>query len=249
MALPPPAEAPEMTGHAVIACDVFAEELRLLGGEHPPWRVLELLEMGLHDRPDELRREIQNTIHRLENDPCVGTVLLLYGLCGNGLVGVRPGRARLVLPRAHDCISILLGGCEQHSKVLAGEPGTYFYSPGWIREKRVPGPDREAHLRKHYGERFGDDPEIIEDLLEADREAFSHHNRAAYVDLFPNDEAEAYSRACAHCMGWRFERLRGDPALLRGLFAKEWDPARYLLVEPGQAITLAHDGTLVQARP
>ena len=27
---------------------------------------------------------------------------------------------------------------------------TYFFSPGWIRGRRVPGPDREDHLRSFY---------------------------------------------------------------------------------------------------
>lgn len=246
--MPEPAVS-KATNRALIACDVFEEELRQIGGEAPPWAALELLEMGLHDYPDALRREIQRTVERLESDPRIEAILLLFGLCGNGLLGVQAGRVPLVLPRAHDCISILLGGEARHQAVLKSEPGTYFYSPGWIRGKRVPGPDREAYLRELYAERYGNDADRMEDLLEADRETFAHHNRAAYVDVFPNAEAEAYGRTCARCMGWRFERLQGDPAFLRALFADEWDPERFLIVPPGEQIALAHDGSVVRAIP
>ena len=110
-------------------------------------------------------------------------IVLAYGRCGNGLLGVRAGRVPLILPQAHDCISILLGGKERHDALLRENPGTYFYSPGWVRERRVPGPDREAYLRELYHERFEDDPEMIDDLVEADQEMFAHHNCAAYVSV------------------------------------------------------------------
>ena len=37
-------------------------------------------------------------------------ILLGYGLCGNGLDGLSARHTRLVLPRAHDCIGLLMGG-------------------------------------------------------------------------------------------------------------------------------------------
>jgi hypothetical protein len=84
---------------AILACDVFADELRGLevSSERIVW-----LEMGLHDRPDLLRLEIQKNIGQIENDPAIETILLVYGLCGNGLAGIRAGRCHLVLPRAHE---------------------------------------------------------------------------------------------------------------------------------------------------
>jgi hypothetical protein len=80
------------------------------------------------------------------------------------LIGVKADQCPLVIPRAHDCISILLGSPEIHQDVLKKNPGTYFYSPGWVRGRRVPGPDRDAHLRELYSERYPDDEDMVSQL-------------------------------------------------------------------------------------
>ena len=157
--------------------------------------------MGLHDHPDTLRQEIQNQIAQIETDPAVEQIIMIYGMCGGELIGVEAQRCPLIIPRAHDCISLLLGSAERHQTVLRQNPATYFYSPGWIRGKRVPGPDRETYLRELYGQRYPDDPEIIEDLIEADQETFAHHNTAAYVDLTDNSTARTY------CQSWHSTRV------------------------------------------
>jgi hypothetical protein len=231
--------------YALIACDVFQEELTALGGATPPWHSIEYLEMGLHDQPDELRRQIQALITRVEADPAVATIVLAYGLCGNGLLGIEAGRCPIILPRAHDCISVLLGGIEPHSALLKENPGTYFYSPGWVRAKRVPGPHREAYVREMYRERYADDPEMIDDLVEADADAFAHHNCAAYVDLTDNQKAENYCQDCARHLDWQFKRLEGDPSMLQDLLAENWDDARYLNVPPGHSIAMGEGSRLI----
>lgn len=232
------------TTYALIACDVFEEELAALGGENPPWQRIDYLEMGLHDRPDDLRRQIQARIARIEEDAQIDTILLAYGLCGNGLLGIRAGRCPLILPRADDCISILLGGPEPHNKVLQANPGTYFYSPGWVRAKRVPGPDRADYVRELYADRYPDDPEMVEELIEMDAETFTHHNCAAYVDLTENQKAENYCQDCARHLDWEFKRLKGDPVLLRDLLQGDWDESRYLTVPPGAEIRMGTNSQL-----
>ena len=230
---------------ALLACDVFTTEIAKLRDETAAtigpvvW-----LEMGLHDHPDELRAAIQSALATLEEEPATETILLAYGLCGNGLLGVRAGRCQLVLPRAHDCISVFLGSPAAHEAVLKAEPGTYFYSPGWIRGRRVPGPDREAYLRACYAPRYPDDPEVVDDLIEADREIFAQHGCAAYVDLTNDSDAESYCQDCARHLGWKYRRLPGDPTLLRDLLTGPWDAARFLVVPPGHAVAQSPGGAL-----
>lgn len=192
--------------------------------------------MGLHDQPDVLRKEVQATVNGLEANPEIETVLLFYGVCGNGLIGVKSRRCRMVLPRAHDCISVLLGSPDVHESVLKKNPGTYFYSPGWVRGRRVPGPDRDAYLREYFGNKYPDDEDLVEDLLEADQETFLHHNCAAYVEVTDNREAESYCKNCAASLGWEYRRLKGDASLLKDLLAGNWDPLRFLVTAPGTPI-------------
>ena len=41
----------------------------------------------------------------------------------------------LVIPRAHDCITLFLGSKERYTKRFEESPGTYYYSSGWIERK------------------------------------------------------------------------------------------------------------------
>tara|TARA_B110000037_G_scaffold57095_1_gene69639 strand:- start:552 stop:1274 length:723 start_codon:yes stop_codon:yes gene_type:complete len=227
--------------YSVLACDVFEEELESLGGSNPPWNSIHYLEMGLHDQPDLLRKSISLALQKLEKDSAIQTIVLAYGLCGTGLVGISAGRCQLTIPRAHDCVSILLGSAKRHEQVLQVNPGTYFYSPGWVRGKRVPGPDRETKLRSFYAQRYGEDEELLHDLIEADRESFAHHNCAAYVDLTQNSEAENYCKNCAQSLGWEYRKIEGDARLLHDLLYGPWDDERFLIVKPGRSIALSGD--------
>lgn len=241
--MPSPSEAPPAP-YALVACDVLADEIALLAGEHPPWTALRWLEMGLHDRPDDLRRCIQETLTELATRHEITHAVLAYGRCGDGLLGVRAEEIELILPRADDCIALLLGDEKKRAELLRREPGCYFYSPGWIRGRRVPGPDREAYLREHYARRFADDPEMVDELLDADREAFAAYHTAAWLDLTGNAEGEAYCRRCAAERGWKFRALETDDAFLRALLWGPWDDERFLTVTPGNAIGVDRDGAL-----
>lgn len=227
--------------YAIIACDVFRDELEAIGGENPSCLAVRYLEMELHDRPDTLRKQIQNTIAEFETTySTLEAIVLVYGLCGNGLLGVRTHRCALVLPQAHDCISVFMGGAQAHCDFLKQHPATYFYSPGWIRKKRVPGPDRENYLRKLYGERYPDDPEMIEELIEIDAEAFAHHNTAAYISLLENPEAKRYCQSCAKTMNWQFREVASDASLLKALLLGNWQHEQVLTIPANHQIALCH---------
>lgn len=230
-------------GRAVLACDVFADEVaRLQKDAGVCLHSVTWLEMGLHDHPPRLRQAVQEAIAGIEADASVETILLAYGLCGQGLLGVRAGRCPLVLPRAADCVAVLLGGDARREALLKDNPHTYFYTPGWVRGKRVPGPDREAHVRAQYQERY--DEETVADLVEADREGFLPYRAACYVDITDDAEAAAYSRRCAECLGWEFREVSGDPGMLRALLAEAWDDKDFLVVPPGKCIAMGPNLTL-----
>lgn len=205
--------------------------------------------MGLHDHPAGLRGRLADAIAEAEADLRVEAVVLVYGLCGLALVDLKPQRCLLVVPRAHDCITLFLGSKERYAAWMQSQPGTYWYAPGWNRERRVPGPDREAHLRAKYAGKF--EPEDIDALVAMDRESFAHHNHAAYVDHgLPGDgDHRRYAEQCADSLGWRFAPQAGDPRLLRDLLHGPWDAERFLVVEPGHRIAFSADTAIVKTVP
>ena len=59
-------------------------------------------------------------------------ILLGYALCSNGLVGLAARSIPLVVPRAHDCITLFLGSKERYLEYFYAHPGVYFKTSGWI---------------------------------------------------------------------------------------------------------------------
>lgn len=234
---------------AVVACRVLEDEVRRFSAGLPHLVSCEFLEMGLHDRPTTLRELLQGAIDRIEADARIDTIVLVYGVCGMATVGLTARRCRLVLPRAHDCITLFLGSKDRFAALTKADPGRYWYSPGWNRERRVPGPEREAQMRAEYTQKF--DAEQAEELLAAERETFAQHASANYVDLgLPGNEADrAYAEKCAQWLGWPCQTHAGDATLLKDLLAGRWDADRFLVVPPRHAIKFNSDDSIVGAAP
>jgi len=224
---------------ALLTCDVFREELEAME-DLPSFIQLVWLPMGLHDRPAELRERAQQELNRLDEDPAVEEILMLYGLCGGGITNIRTRHTDLIIPRAHDCIALLLGSNQRHQAIQKHNPGTYFYAPGWIRERRVPGPDREAWFRKQFGEKY-DDEEMIEELIEVDQESFAHYNTALFIQTAAAKEEEAYCQSCADHLGWSFQVEKADPEWLRSFFHGPYPEELFVRLTPGQTLELSAD--------
>lgn len=246
MAPPRPFPPPSL---ALIACRAVAAEVGHLARDATHVVRREFLELEWHDRPAELHRQLAAAVARAEADARINAIALAYGLCGRALVGLAPRRCRVVVPRAHDCVTLLLGSKERYAARMESEPGTYWFSPGWARGGRSAGPDREAALRRDYAERFTS--EQIEALLEFEREGLAQHQHGAYVDHgLPGDEACRARAACdARALGWSFDAQAGDASLLRDLILGPWDEERFLVVAPGEQIAQAVDERILQARP
>ena len=85
--------------------------------------------------PVKMRDALQAIIDRITAD--TETIILGYGLCSMGVIGLRARHSRLVIPRRDDCIAILLGSRSAYLKEFEREPGTYFYQKaGSMRASR-----------------------------------------------------------------------------------------------------------------
>ncbi len=232
---------------AVIACDVLEDETRHFARALPHVRELIMLPQGLHKEPTRLQRELQTAIDRAEALPHIEAIALVYGLCSRGVENLRHARCPLVLARAHDCVTLFLGSKERYAAYVLEHPGTYWYTPGWIKTGTQPGPDRAAYQRAAYAGKF--DADDIEYLVEMDREGLANYSRATYVDLGVGDTARdiAYTRRCADCLGWSFDEVNGDASLLHDLLAGPWDESRFLVVPPHHLIRLTAADTVVEA--
>ena len=82
---------------------------------------------SLHNAPDRLREALQEVLGSITD---LDQVLLGYGNCGNGLVGIKCPGAAMVIPRFGDCIDMLLNDNSALDEIRSN---TYFLTKGWLR--------------------------------------------------------------------------------------------------------------------
>jgi len=234
---------------ALLACSVFEREIALYARDATHIVTTQFFEMGLHDRPDRMRAVLQEQLEVVDARADIDWVVLAYGLCGRGTVGLSPRQHRLVLPRAHDCVTVFLGSKEAYAQHQCACPSCYYYTPGWNRGRRVPGPERLEALRTELGRKF--DADDVEYLLASEKEQWARHDTVTYLDLGTDDaESEAdYARRCATWLGWQFERRQGDPSLLRDLLWANWDDDRFQVIAPGRQLGHAPDDRVMRSEP
>ncbi len=206
----------------VLACKVFAPEIRYLGV--PEDRVT-FLDQGLHITPKRLRRELAAGLADLEQDRDTQRVVVLYGYCGGGLEGLTSRRVELAVPLAHDCIPLILGG----NNHLLGQPGVFYLSPGWIDYGRTPLTEYQEIARR-WGE---------EDALWVSRRIMKGYHRAALITN-PGARKERYleyTREMARIYDMSLLEVPGDPGWLKRLLKCKAGPG-VLILPPGRAIEL-----------
>ena len=219
---------------AVITCAVLEPEIAHFATGLSHIARVEVLEQGLHTQPDKLRAELQEAIYRIETETDADVIVLGYGLCSRGTEGVRAKRCRIVIARAHDCITLLLGDKGRYARYVAERPGTYWYSPGWNKHTPMPGKERYEELYRQYVEQYGEDNAQF--LMDTEQNWYKTYSNAAFVDLGVGDiEKEwQYTQQCAAWLGWRCDYQCGDPALLKDLMTGPWDDRRFLVLAPGK---------------
>jgi hypothetical protein len=229
----------------VISCHVLWRELCFYASNSTNVFTFQFLEQGLHNTPEVLRQTVQDAVDAVPEG--YDAVLLGYGLCSNGLMGIEARNVPLVVMRAHDCITFLLGSRQRYREYFDSHPGTYWYSPGWIDSSLMPGVDRHNKVREQYVEQYGEDN--ADYLMEMEQGWLKAYSNCAYVDLgFGDTERyKDYTKQCAEWLGWKYESLEGDPDLMIRFVEGRWEGDDFLVVKPGQRIAPSHDELVLGA--
>jgi hypothetical protein len=206
---------------------------------------------------------LQEIVDRQENAG-YDAIVLGYGLCGLGLVGLMARTVPLVIPCAHDCITFFMGSKERYLEYFYAHPGVYFKTSGWI--ERADGSPQSAGAGKvgaccyddsssknysydelvaKYGE---EDAREIYDILTG---AAVHYNQLTYIDMGvgPSAVFEKIVIADAASNGWKYERIRGDMSLMQRLVDGPWDDGAFLVLKPGFRIDPSYDLSVITAKP
>lgn len=240
-----------------IACDVVARPVYLCAARSPHVVDVRLFERGLHNEPKDLRSRLQQAID--DAPASAEAVVLGYGLCGGATAGIVARDRPVVLPRAHDCITLFLGARERYLDEMAG-PATYWYVADQLERNDgyragvgglAIGSDTDAQVEATHAEyvaKYGEDnADYLMEVLGGWR---AHYGRAAFVAMGVADESgpEREARDEAVRRGWAFERIEGSLVLLRRLIDGDWGED-VLVLQPGERLAMSYDEEVVKAVP
>ena len=242
-----------------LTCEVLARSVYLCAARSPHIVDVRLNRRGLHDDPPNLRAILQAELDTI--GPPYDAVVLAYGLCGGATAGLRAGSIPLVVPRAHDCITLFLGDRARYQAEFVENPGTFWYVQDYLERTDEGSPfggvgavsDAAARkMHEEYVAKYGEDNAAY--LMEMMGAWRAHYDRAAFVDMgLATPEvgaaAEARARADADRHGWRFERLAGELLLVKQLIDGAWDAADHLVIQPGERLAMSYDEDVIRAEP
>ncbi len=202
----------------LICCKTMMEEIENMKPEDLP---VEYMEYALHQTPDKLREELQR---RIDEEKEAETLVFVYGLCSRGLDGLKSGDKTLVIPRVHDCISLLLGSRDKYSEEFEENPGTYFLSKGWIDQEADPYQEYQRY-REQYGE---------ENAQYIINESYKNYKRVAFIETnLPGlEEYEEYALKVADFLGADYEKMSGEKNFFEKTVSCDWDK-NFVIVPPG----------------
>lgn len=226
-----------MKSYKFIACKVFQREAYFCAARSGNIIDIVFMRQGLHDTPDLLRQEVQEELKKTtdQSGNTYDAILLGYGLCSNGIVGLCAD-VPIVVPRGHDCITILLGSKEKYNEYFYSHPGIYWFSPGWIDTSPMPGKEKYEKTLAEYRAKYGEDN--AEYLMEMEQNWMKEYSLAAYVDwgLRDNSTYKQYTKDAADYLNWKYDEIKGDPSLMQRMVDGEWNEKEFLVVKPGSKI-------------
>ena len=236
----------------LISCNVFEREVCWCVARTPHLIDPEFIELGEHARSESLRKTIQGKIDAADaSGRNYDAILILFGICGNAGIGLSAGKIKLVLPRAHDCATVLLGSRQKFQEHFQANPSTPFSSSGYFERGEYFLRTGEGDAAIHYGdayaefvERYGpENAAYIWEQLHPPAAQNPDEDRAVFIDL-PQTAHLGYAeefRKKVEAAGKRYERLEGSVRLIEALLGGRWDEGDFLIVPPGQKTAGVYD--------
>ena len=217
----------------VVACQIFKEMLEdFLPDEiasEATW-----LDYGLHRVPKKIRLSVQGIIDQIETP---SLILLGYGLCGNGITGIKSGKHTLLIPRMDDCITMMLGSHKAYRQEFDSHPGTYYLNKGWLESGSHPLKEYND-IKEKYSE---EDANYIMDTQ------YQHYKRLVFVAHTEEDLLKYQPQAqevAEYCKRWgmTYTEILGSDSYVQQLaevtISLEKADREFVIIPPGGEISL-----------
>ena len=238
----------------LISCEIFYREFNTVIARSAHTVDAEFLPKGLHDIGTAgMRERIQAAVDRVDTS-VYDAILIGYGLCNNGIVGLSSREKPLILPRAHDCITLFLGSKERYLDYFQNNPGVYFQTTGWIERGEVKGElsqltvGKKLKTQQSFEElvgRYGEDNARY--LWEQLGGPEKNYRKLTFIEMGiePDGSFEQRAKGRAEQRNWEFEKVQGEMGMFERLVNGVWDQGEFLVVPPGCRVAATYgDGVI-----
>ncbi len=204
----------------VVACQTLRDELEYVLGTLGNKPDVIWIESGLHNAPKKLRRRLQETLDGVDG---YDHVFLLFGLCGNAVLGLTAGNFHMIIPKVDDCISLLIGSQAQRDK-LAREKAAYFLTDGWLRGERNIWVEYQYSIQK-YGKETADD--IAKTM-------YGHYKALGLLDTpaAPIEQLVEKTKMISETFGLEQIVLPATTQYIKELFSGVWPTEKFVVIQP-----------------
>ena len=242
--------------YVVIACEILFREVCYCASKSKNIVDVQFQRKALHDIGEaEMYKALQDAVNQVNHDK-YDAILLAYGLCNNGIRNLH-APIPMVVPRAHDCITLLMGSKEKYADYFAKNPGAFYHSSGWL--------ERSAHARKEdgsvmhqlgiaksyeeYAEEFGE--ENAEYLMSMFGNWLVNYNKVTFINNGIGDVANNIEKSQAYARenNWEYEEVEGNISLIERLVDGDWDDSDFLVIPPMYKIEPSNNAKIVSSSP
>ena len=247
----------------LISCEIFYREMCAAVARSTNQVDIEFLPKGLHDigcvsMLERVQATLDATEAAIGRGISYDAVVFGYGLCNNGLAGLMARSVPVVLPRAHDCITLFLGSHTRYIEYFNDHPGVYFKTSGWIERGEERGELSQLSIQRKIGldltytemvEKYGE--ENAEYLWETLNSYQKQYSQFTFIEMGvePDDRFERRARADAAERGWQFAKEQGDISMIQRLVDGVWNDDEFLVVQPGWRVVARVSDRVVEAEP
>lgn len=240
----------------IIACRILARELSYLASKSTNQIEITWIGRGLHNNPDQLRNRLCDAVDDLYEQFETGElehrpdyIVLGYGLCSNGVVGVRCKDIPIVVPRTDDCIALFMGSQARYLKEFSQRSGTYWLNNGWLEQSRSILDTETLYRRRwlEYAEKFGEDN--ADYLMEIESSWINNYSTLGYIhsQIYNSDENLEKARQEADRRNWELYETQDDLRMLRMMVDGTWNEEEFLILQPGEKIAPDYTGLKLKA--
>jgi hypothetical protein len=208
--------------YLIIACKIFNKMLTNLKKDLDNIDII-WIEQELHNTPTKLNSELKKTIENIDPEASYDAIILLYGLCSNGVIGLGSTRFPIIVPKTDDCIGIFLGSQNKYLEYFNSMKGIYWYNSSWIADAYTPSQKSLEEKKAEYIEKYGEDN--AEFLMEEENNWIKEYENCLFVKepRFNEEEEIAYTKEAAKFFGWNYVEVLGSQKMLKNIISGNWD--------------------------